>query len=501
MIIQRKFVLGVAVALAAVLLVMGYCMFPVPFTDARSYVGTAISFSRGHGLTTTIYPGLEPSSDGHPLRVLYPPLFFWTLGMLTPSSSIRGAFVIQAVWCCLCLAMSAHLLWKTASRGGRLSWPMAVIVCLALISQCSRWLPAEGRPEILASVWLLLGMIAVEYVRLPWQWLPLGALLGLMGATHPVNALTSATLIAAYLTARFPPLPALGRLVGVGVVALAVLAGVLAASPYGFWAVLSGTTSGGRNAIVPAWGGLNYFLLAGRTPFSGLFVVMAVAVGVRFWIQRRSRIASPILFYPSAAMFCICAWYFSIRAPARNYNLLMFVPLLHWSVIGWLAELDGASPQVATARRWLMAIAGAAFAATGVGFLRYSLLLLVFCARGTDLSSARGAMDRLIARSPKPVAVSPDVWPLLSNYDDVFVIDSRSRMELADAVRIALEHDVPQVIVSGTDGPSRATLEAHGYSAAESFGNTRVSANGPVPAWAYGYGFVEYRAAPGIPLH
>jgi hypothetical protein len=495
MIDQRRLISCSAGTLVVILFLMGWLVFPTPFSDARYYVGAAVSHAQGHGLNNPIYPTttLDPAGLR---RCLYVPLYPWLVGLLMPTATTQAAFAVHGMFSGLCVVLASILLYRAATEEGRKLVPVVTgFVCLALVNLSSRWIPAEGRPEVLATVWLLIGMLAAPLVVATRQWLLLGLLLGLMGATQPVPAVMAAALIGAYLSARFPYSKALVHLGGTAAVSVLVFSLVLAASPNGLVDTVRGSMATARIAIVPGWGGLNYWLVAGRTPFSGFLLVLSVVVAFRFWRKERAKISAPGFFYVFVGFFCGCAYYSSLRAPARNYNILMFMPLLHWALVRWIAEV------VPTWERWttgrLIGVAGLAgtLGLNALGFARYTVLLGVFCQSGTGLRPAQAALAQFMDSSAGPIALSDRLWTLLDDFRGARIIGADKRMEREDGLRMAVERRAPLIVVSSDDAPSQESLERSGYVPAERMGNSGRSSSRFVPSWAYGYGYVVYRLA------
>ncbi len=106
MINQRRVIIVVAGTLVVILFLMGWFVFPKPFGDARAYVGTAVSYARGHGLTNPIYASTTFDPAGL-RRCLYVPLYPWMVGQLMPTATIQAAFMVHGMFSGLCVVLRA----------------------------------------------------------------------------------------------------------------------------------------------------------------------------------------------------------------------------------------------------------------------------------------------------------------------------------------------------------------------------------------------------------
>jgi hypothetical protein len=468
----RGWVFAATGLLCAAMFVSGREVFPPPRGDAIGFVPAAIEFRAGHGLVQPIYPLYLTAADGSS-RLSYPlPLFPWLVAALMPANGPRAAFEVVALFRVLSLLAAAALFLRAAGPGAR-GFGVSAAACGSLVGMCTSGMPTEGRPEALGVLVVLAAtgvcLLKPERPRI----LELGVLLGLMGVAHPVGAIYLGLALGVRAAAQAPWKRAAGNFLAIGALSLAVAAAITALSPHGLVETLRATMQRVPVGITSSWSQYewSYWLLAGRSSFSGLLLVAAAAVGAIELIRIGRGIAAPALLAAFALALTAAVAYTSLRVPARNYNLLMFSPLLYALLIRWVAEgRSRLGAALVIAIIWL----------TGAGFARDALAFPAFLAHGTGLDEARAAYARILGDRPG-VSVLGSGWVLSDDYQK-FQVPELPPARLQGAPRTL-------VVPFGGDWRSQiASLTGIGYVETATVG-TPPREGDWMPAWATGFGF------------
>jgi hypothetical protein len=390
--------------LIASLLAFGATVFPIPSGDSHAFVPPALQLESGGGLRNPISPftrQLDPTGQARYLQ--YPPLFPWVLSLLMPRATPRAAYLAIAGLNAVNVVLCALLFARAAASVQRTGWPAAAAALLGIATLLAG--QQTGRPEVLATLWVLLAVHAYLLLPVERSWLPGGVILGLLGATHPMGGLLLGLLAVLAYAARLPTWRALRAAGGTLAVSLAVFAGVLAASPFGLRETLEGlrrhggaiATRGSQGSLLTYWitnpGGTFYAI-----PYLLLLALLA-------WRARERGIAirSRTLFAAALLPLLAVVWRTGVQIPELSYNVLLFAPVV------FAANLRLARGPAAALAHGL----------TGVGYLRCLALFGLFLTQGVPLADARAAFHRL-PRTAR-VAVTPSFWVVAEDYDRMTV--------------------------------------------------------------------------------
>ncbi len=344
-----RFVLPGLVILS--LLAFGASVFPIPSGDSHAFVPPALLLKAGGGLRNPISElarQLDPTGQARYLQ--YPPLFPWALSRLmarpTPAAAFLAIAGLNAVNVVLCA-----LLFARAARSGPWAAALALLGTATLLAG-----EQTGRPEVLATLWVLLAIHV--HLALPPErsWLPAGVILGLLGATHPVGALLLGLLAVLAYAVRLPTGRALRVSCGTLAVSLAVFTGILAASPFGLRETLEGMRRhGGAVAARGSQGALVTYWISnpGGTLYALPYLLLLALLAWRIW-RRDLAVRSPVLFTVALLPLLGVVWRAGIQIPELSYNVLLFAPAvfaanLHLAVPprrggGMAAPGDGPDP-------------------------------------------------------------------------------------------------------------------------------------------------------------
>lgn len=406
----------VAGGIALSFLVFGAHAYPVPAGDSQAFLPPALLLEAGEGLRNPV-SGLTRQIDpaGGDRYLQYPPLFQLVLTGLMTEPSPRAAFLALAVLGALDLLLAFLLFQRAVAPAARRHpWAAPLAVTAATAATATLLLGQQtGRPEGLATLWVLLGAHAF-LSRGPSAWPLHGLLLGLLGATHPAGGFLAGLLLAAATLASRPRLgDALRWLAGAAALALVLFALLLHLGPWGLAETLAGIV---RHADLA---------LAGRDSTESLRTYWITNAGATFFalpyllllasltalLVRRRREVHPLLL-PAALLLGGAAWTLSLRAPELAYNLQLFAPLVFAGNLR--AAFDGA-PR----RRLLQGAATGVHALAAAGYARSLVLFFFFLSAGVPLDEARRDFARIARSAQPPVAVTSSLWVLSEDYADL----------------------------------------------------------------------------------
>jgi hypothetical protein len=393
----------------------GSRVYPVPTGDSQAFLPPAILFAQGGGLrnpTAALTRSLDPTGQARYLQ--YPPLFQLVLARLMPRPEPSAAFLVLGLLSAANLLLAALLFGRIAAGAPSPRWASSLAVATAGMGLTTVLLGQQtGRPEGLATFWLLLTAHTLALGRPRFVWPLCGLLLGLMGATHPMGGVLLGLLLTLIYAALLPPRVAVACLASILGTSLSVFSAVLAAGPFGIRATLegirhhAGLTLIGRHStagLTPYWltnpGGTLYAL-----PY-----LLLVAMAVPFLLARRHEIRSPWLFTAALALLAVVAWTIGVRSPELSYNLLLLAPLVLAANL-WLALR---SPR---RRPLLLGATAIVQGATAIGYLRALVLFFYFLRQGAHLDAARRDFQRLLAATQGPISVTSSLWVLSEDYE------------------------------------------------------------------------------------
>lgn len=468
--------------LSAYLLVSAWSCLPIPCQDSQLFMGTAIRYAQGHGLTHPAYRfrWLDPTGTDRVLT--YPPLFHWAVGFCMPSADPRWAFVVVALMRMIQLSAWGWIFWelleKHRDRLGRWHPWFVLFLLLAIGGQSGN--PMEGRPEALVGMIHALAVVGLLRFPVRWHAVLLGLALGLIAAAHPVAAILSVGLVSMYAGFRWQFRGAFRCLAVAGVLSVVIFLGVSSASGLGVGAILNGMSRVVEPIIVQPWGSMSNLLLSGRAPFCGVLILGGTAGAVIWFRRHRARSGSPWLIGVGWLLFVSATWYFSLRAPARFYNAALFAPF-------YLAVLVQLALESRTAWRGALRGVAVACAVFGLGEVRYAATMACAAARGVSLTSARSVVAGTMARFPGAKIQVPN--------NGMILVDDYARMQIECPENEENFCDSELVLLlQSTWFDGSPALLTRGY--VEVVSTPHRAGPGWLPAWSGGYYIRIFHRAP-----
>lgn len=468
--------------IAGSFLVFGYYVYPVPSGDSQSFLPTALTLDAGLGLRNPVSRfsrDLDPTGQGR--YVQYPPLFPWSVALLMPAPTPRAAFLAVALLSVLDLVLAAWLFWRAAGISGRRAASAVWAVAAATLGIATLLLGQQnGRPEPLATLWVLLAAHALLTLRPALSWLPCGVLLGLTGATHPMAGVILGLLLATFLSVRLPVSAALQTIGSLLALSLLVFSAVLALSPPGLGETLDGIRRHADLTIVERHSGerLSTYWIThpGATFYALPFLLLLPAgwQGLRAW---RSAVRSPLLCGLCLVVLAVVVWGSSGRSPEHVYNLHLFAPLVFAANLGWAGT---------SARPSTRALVPAVHALTALGYLRAVVLFGFFLPHGVSLETARADFARIAPLARGPVSVTPSLWVLSDDLERLRTVPAHTPAESLEGDLLILQQNYSG-LSTPPDLPGLRLIENH-------FVDRPCRLFGlPVARTMPGYGFAAYR--------
>lgn len=415
--------IGLTLTISVIILTFGYFVYPLPGYDAVYFVPPAIQFAAGHGLTNPLF-SLDQS--GYARWVQYPPLFPLAMGLFMPTATARCAFVTLSAMNCISLFLFTLLVNRSSRRsissnGTRTR--MTLLTLATVVAASTHFVGNDGRPETLATLIVLAAAVVVLWRR--GNPLALGILLGLLGATHPVAALLTATLLGMYFAATCSCSAAWRALaVTCGVSALAFTA-VLLVSPLPIADVLSGVALHTQSGAFGPPGVPIFDIFHRRAtewtllPHEVLLVFTGINILYRITCKSVGRIRNHILVYGFCGVLCVLCLFFVFRYTNRDYNLFPFLPLCYLLILyGVQAAESNLQDKKTRQLAWAAAFAVVLFSA--VPLWRSLVLFPMFLRKGVGLAEARREFQGRIGHG-SPVGVSVSMWVLSERYDSMYL--------------------------------------------------------------------------------
>lgn len=431
--ILRKFgfkesvIVFICIIFAALFFVFAYHVYPVPGGDSEFFLVPALQFANGKGLTTPLFPDerainlIDPS--GAKKFLIYPPLYPLLLSRGIGSASPVDIFISIAALNTLTMWLGAFVFYKAVKRERTMSWSDVLVVILGLLALASGLVGGSGRPEILASLWVMLGILVFLWAGKKYEWVWYGVLLGLMCSTHFMGGIIAFLVVGTIFAARFEWQRALARISTVLLTAVATFCAVVAMGPFGVWETVVGTVknalmvSAGYAAQFSEWFTLpkflHYYFLSPVTTFYGFVVLLMFVSGLFFFRKYKNRLVSPAIFAVCVAGL-VCMLGSMVYSVGHIFYLLIFAPLLFLGFIRYFSE-GGVVPKIIT-------VAVLAFVAAG--FIRTVLLLPSFLEEGQSFYEVREAFGKVMREHPDKdirFGVTGSFWSLSEDYHRMYL--------------------------------------------------------------------------------
>jgi hypothetical protein len=424
---NQRMLIGAVVLSSAVLLLFAYHCYPLPAPDAFAFLPATISFAAGKGLVNPLcsFTPFLVDDAGQLRYVQYPPLYNLLVGFLMWKPTPQSALLVISILNLGNVALTGLLL-SHASRSYPEDSIYRAVVCVGgLIGLSSLFVIFQnGRPEGLATLWLLLGAWTLRRTS-RFSWPLVGGLFGLLVSTHIASAAISIAVIGGYLSWTQPTKSQVALMaIKTGATACLVFLTVLWLSPNSTHDTLVGIGYHARVAggvVGWSWGHLaSVWMTNPLTPAHGLLVVATAISGFIAVYLCRHQIRVRLFLWLSVFVGLVCSGYLAFRAPQFGYNLYPFIPL----GILMLVHVHGIT--VARGRRFSAIVSTLGvltlMSICSVGGVRHLVLFPRYYQEGMSLDEARSTFDRVVGVTQDDVGVSTALWMLTEDYGRLHVL-------------------------------------------------------------------------------
>ena len=440
--------------LLAVYVAFGQCAYPVPTGDSMCHMPVAVGYAKSGELTNPLWDFAVRYDQANKARFLqYPPLFHMVTGLLALHATPHEALMVVAAMNVVSLGLGFWLFLLAARSGRDLNWFSFALVAAGLFGISTHLsFHGAGRPEALATPFILVGAIGALRMRSIPLWPFLGAVLGLVGATQPAGGIILFLIISLFYFATTEAKGAFFTLAAVGALGIAVFLGAVSLSPHNLRDTIAGIQYHASHVLPSAgpaslwnilpYGFWHFWFFCPNTTFYGLIGAIALAAGLHLWWTNRVRIRAPLLFAVAGVLLLSAVWYFGIRWSNRNYCVIMFFPLLYAGIIYYVVVLGKAQ------RGWLLCLGRyvclLSLMLSSVGFLRAGILFPYFLRAGVGLDESKAMFNRFVVAHPGRTGITCGLWLLPENYAGIWFwegIPGRQEEDAAGSTMVIQQND------------------------------------------------------------
>jgi hypothetical protein len=301
-------------------LIKSLCVIPIPDGDATFFYPIYLSIANNGALSN---PLISPiAAGGGPLTWhgwLQPMLLGYATKLF--GGGMSGALLSEAVVKQIGLLIYLAAVWRSRKAGDLIAILGSVIIYVSLTA-------SQGRPELLASVFLLVWwFLDAGCANLHLRAVVAGVFLGLIGITQPIVAAISSGLFMVALLLSYSIREALKVWVIANSCALLIVFAMTSLFyPFGIQKWIDGLLrqAAGVAARRDREGFFRYWILSRERPLQGIIVIVAAAVLGWATLVRGMRSGAVIVYCVTMGF----VWYVSVRIPAQAYHAMAFVPVL-----------------------------------------------------------------------------------------------------------------------------------------------------------------------------
>jgi hypothetical protein len=373
-------------------LIKSLCVIPIPSGDAIHFYPIYLSVANNGALYNPLISPIVPAGGGGPLTWhgwLQPML----LGYLTKlfgdgmSAALLSEIIVKQTGLFIYLAA----IWRSKKADDVIAILGSIIIYVSLTA-------SQGRPELLASVFLLgWWFLDAGCENLHSRAVVAGMFLGLLGTTQPtVAAISSGLFMVALLLSCM-----IGEALKVWVIANSCALLIIAATtsliyPFGILEWIDGLL---RQAAFSAVRGdkegfFHYWILSRERPLHGIIVIVAAAALGWATLMRGMRSGAAIVYCLTMGF----VWYVSVRIPATVYNAMAFVPVLVALGADRLSRYQ-------VPWRWALTLGAGALAASSVAAIVVTAISVL---DGRDAATAYRDLKSLSEESELVIVLPPD---------------------------------------------------------------------------------------------
>ncbi|MFN5953962.1 MAG: hypothetical protein ACK6A9_16515 [Dolichospermum sp.] len=398
-------------------------MFPIPGGDAEAFIPAAVSYSSGFGLKNIIYPlSFATDIENQGRFCQYPPLFPWLVGFLMFHPTTESAFFILGIFSLISICLFVLLLIKIIkSVKTHIEYDSAIIASLMIFSYSGMILPMSGRPELLASIFLLLGAVIFAYSKNKIGSVLIGIIIGLLGATHIAGAIISIVILLLAQAYRFSCIKTVQFMLISSLVALVTAFTIIALSPNGLIDTLIGIRLHSKMQLERTDTGffliLKYWIFGESGFFFGPIIIFSLLFFTFKSISVYIKNNTTIIYWMCLLTLAYLFYFFGFRSAPTNYNFILFQPIAYCIILYGLFE-NKPNNQHKTGRKY-KSIVSLMLLISLVAPLRTSFLFFDYLNSGKTYQNARDQIQSLLP-GDKYIFFTGSMWSLSEDYEKMW---------------------------------------------------------------------------------
>lgn len=419
--VQKIAILIAATLVISALFIFAYYKYPVMGGDPMFFLPVAVNFASGNGL---INISTEITSYFNDKFIYYPPLYPIIIGSLLSQPYNSNVYYVLAFINSLIIILSSVLFYKVAVfHKKEINWFTAIVIILNIIGTASILLQLNGRPENLAQLILVIGLIYGIFNYSSKYFLVIeGILLGIMGAIHPVSFILSAIFVGLVYFTAFNFKEAARKTFSTYFVSLIIFLGILQLSPYGIYDTIFGIVkhasllfNSGNNFTIFSFikDFAHYYFLLPWASFFGFLLILSIILIFHIFILNRKKIISlfPFMLFGILAMIMEI---YVLTMPGRVYYNLLLFPFFAAIIIYYFSNI--------AKNFYIKFVIGITSVMVVVGFARGIALFPYFLKYGISLNAAQSHFSEMRKEfNGENIGISTSLWLLSDDYKNLYI--------------------------------------------------------------------------------
>ncbi len=427
---KKLVVIGALALTASLFLVFSFNAYPVPAGDSQFFVVPAIQYRAGAIMASPLFPSeweidliLDPT--GQRRFLFYPPFFPLIVSYLSYEASPVAAFLAIALINIAVLCLFFILMYYTVIRNkfskNNFDWLSVFMMIFGLFALASS-LAENGRPEVLARLWVILGLFVYYFSGKKFDWFCYGILLGLMFVTHPPAAIFSILILGILFGVENKSKDALFKISATTLLSVAFGLLLIGVGPFDAKETIDGTfinallVKHGASQTNDSWytvsNLISHYLASPIAPFYGIALILFSIASFYFFKTRKDKIKSMIVVLVSFLLLVLVIY--KIVVPLGHmFYFALFSPIIFLVVISFSLE----------SKRWLKILTILVFFLVSTGFLRTTALFPYFLKQDAGLDDARANYLKLVNDYKGQkflVGITGGLWTLTEDYKNVY---------------------------------------------------------------------------------
>jgi len=430
------------------LLTFAWNVWPLLDGDAIWFVPPMFAYAKEHRLVNEAVARVRDyDSLGEGRLVYHGFLYSMVVGKLALFPSYRAVVITMGILDVCSLFLWAAAFYRIMARlaGNFRLWHLLLILP-SLTGLAAALAGLRGRPE--PFVILLLGVLSNVLLSLPlhWQSVPSGLTVGAVATAHPVAALMCGLVWSSYTSCRHTTQEYMREMFVSALFALLAVIALLAWYPFPASDWVQGCIAHATTKVLvtrPQYAGnaLYYWMTTPRFPLFAMLLLLVSLVCVLLLRRYGSLIRCRLGFRLSIVLFLAVAYYFAVRVPARNYNLMALIPIGYSVIAGYVALCIPSSMEKKPDRSHTigMLIGMMILWLSALGLGRQIVVFYHHVHSGLSYAGAKARMEHIVRDCEKPIGVSAGFFPLFESTDGVIFLSAENAGQTAGAKTLVLQ--------------------------------------------------------------